>query len=124
MLFAAHDDRLARDLPVGRKALHAQHVACSNESGPTTPISCFGNCSRDIGHSRVPEPPARITGTRRRQSRIAAARHRRSVVRDAALTSVPYELSYILIPYIRAQQSVTIDIGTHRVAVRLPYVRL
>ena len=42
-------------------------VACSSESGPTTPISCFGNCSRDMGHRRVPDPPARMTGTSERQ---------------------------------------------------------
>ncbi len=44
-------------------------VACNSESRPMMPINCcFGNCSRDIGQRRVPEPPARMTGTMRRHA--------------------------------------------------------
>ncbi len=26
-------------------------------------MNCFGSVSREIGHNRVPDPPARMTGT-------------------------------------------------------------
>ena len=40
-------------------------VSCIIVRSDTSGQSCFGKLSRDTGHSRVPEPPERITGTMR-----------------------------------------------------------
>src|SRR5579875_1108223 len=37
-------------------------ASCSNVRSVTSGSSCLGYCARDIGQSRVPEPPERITG--------------------------------------------------------------
>ena len=38
------------------------HVACNMERSPSRLRNCLGKASRDSGHSRVPEPPERMTG--------------------------------------------------------------
>ena len=38
-------------------------VCCIIVRSETNAQSCLGKLSRDTGHSRVPEPPDRITGT-------------------------------------------------------------
>ena len=38
-------------------------VSCSSERSDSNGQSCFGKLSRETGHSRVPEPPERMTGT-------------------------------------------------------------
>jgi hypothetical protein len=38
-------------------------VSCIIVRSDTSGQSCLGKLSRDTGHSRVPEPPDRITGT-------------------------------------------------------------
>ena len=51
--------------PAGRSPARA-HAAPSPAScvrADTSGHSCLGNVSRDTGHSRVPEPPDRMTGT-------------------------------------------------------------
>jgi hypothetical protein len=37
-------------------------VSASIDSEDTSAMNCFGNSPRDIGHRRVPVPPARRTG--------------------------------------------------------------
>src|SRR5690606_27582870 len=53
----------------GRPSRRCQ-VACSRLRSPTRGWNCLGCVSRDSGHSRVPEPPERITGTM-----VSMARH-------------------------------------------------
>ena len=50
----------SKPLPAPRSA-----VSCSSERSEISGQSCLGKLSRDTGHSRVPEPPDRITGTMR-----------------------------------------------------------
>ena len=38
-------------------------VSCSRLRSDSSGQSCFGKLSRETGHSRVPEPPERMTGT-------------------------------------------------------------
>src|SRR6056297_1491755 len=39
-----------------------RRVSCSSDRSPVRRNSCFGFPARDAGHSRVPEPPQRMTG--------------------------------------------------------------
>ena len=56
-------------MPFRRRA-----VADSGDSFEVSSISCFGNCSRDSGQRRVPEPPARMTGRMRGRSGAGTGR--------------------------------------------------
>ena len=38
-------------------------VDCSNDCSPLSAKNCLGLSARDSGHKRVPDPPARMTGT-------------------------------------------------------------
>jgi hypothetical protein len=49
------------DAKPGRSMIRCA-VCCSRLASPNSARSCFGYSERDIGHSRVPEPPDRITG--------------------------------------------------------------
>src|SRR5690606_24110919 len=55
----------------GRPSSRCQ-VACSRLRSPTRGWNCLGCVSRDSGHSRVPEPPERMTGVIVSMGRILA----------------------------------------------------
>lgn len=38
-------------------------VDCSSDCSPLSAKNCLGLSARDSGHKRVPDPPARMTGT-------------------------------------------------------------
>ena len=56
----------AKPGPIARRA-----VSSIIERSETSGQNCLGKLSRDTGHNRVPEPPERMTGTMRNESRIA-----------------------------------------------------
>jgi hypothetical protein len=62
-------DRSARDLMIKSnlrlvvKASSRLALCCKRVSSPISAASCLGRVSRLTGQSRVPAPPARITGT-------------------------------------------------------------
>ena len=78
VLVIGDDQRRGEARPVrDAKRRLLQQACCAETSGS----SCFGYCARDIGQSRVPEPPERITGWIRAVLAFIAARFPPSSVR-------------------------------------------